>query len=316
MAANTRIIFFGTPEFAVHCLEAMVAAQQNIVAVVTAPDRKAGRGKKWRSSAVCLAAKAHGLPVLQPENLKAPEFLAALRAYDPTLMVVVAFRMLPKQVWSIPKKGCFNLHASLLPHYRGAAPINWAIINGETETGLTTFLIDKKIDTGQILLQEKIPFDPQTTAGSLHDTIATQGGTLILKTIETLETQSRTPRAQPLTGDFKLAPKLTKENTRIRWEQELPKIEALIRGLSPYPGAWTTAITTTEEFTFKIFKAKILLENHHHETGTLVLANKKIQIAHPSGWLLCEELQLPNKRRMTALELLNGYEFDVKTRVK
>ena len=153
MAANTRIIFFGTPEFAVHCLEALVRAQQNIVAVVTAPDRKAGRGKKWRSSAVCLAAKAHGLPVLQPENLKAPEFLAALRAYDPTLMVVVAFRMLPKQVWSIPKKGCFNLHASLLPHYRGAAPINWAIINGETETGLTTFLIDEKIDTGQILNQ-------------------------------------------------------------------------------------------------------------------------------------------------------------------
>ena len=316
MAADTRIIFFGTPEFAVHCLEAMVAAQQNIVAVVTSPDRKAGRGKKWRSSAVSLVAKAHGLPVLQPENLKAPEFIAALKAYRPTLMVVVAFRMLPKQVWSIPKKGTFNLHASLLPHYRGAAPINWAIINGETETGLTTFLIDVKIDTGQILLQEKITLEPYATAGSLHDTLAARGGKLILKTIEVLETQSSTPQAQPITGNYNLAPKLTKENTRIHWEQELSKIEALIRGLSPYPGAWTTAITSKEEFTFKIFKAEILLENHRHENGALVVKNKKIKIAHTSGWLVCEELQLPNKRRMTAHELLNGYEFDEKTQVK
>lgn len=316
MAANTRIIFFGTPEFAVHCLEAMVAAQQNIVAVVTAPDRKAGRGKKWRSSAVCLAAKAHGLPVLQPENLKAPEFIATLRNYHPTLMVVVAFRMLPKQVWSIPKKGCFNLHASLLPHYRGAAPINWAIINGETETGLTTFLIDEKIDTGQILLQEITPLEPNATAGSLHDTLAEQGGQLILKTIEVLETQSSTPQTQPITGNFIPAPKLTKENTQIQWEQELSKIEAFIRGLSPYPGAWTTAITSKEAFIFKIFKAKVLHENHQHKIGALVVAEKKIKIAHTSGWLVCEELQLPNKRRMTALELLNGYEFDEKTQVK
>ena len=164
------------------------------------------------------------------------------------------------------------------------------------------------------LLQEKIPLDPQTTAGSLHDTLATQGGTLILKTIETLETQSRTPQAQPLTGDFKLAPKLTKETHRIRWEQELPKIEALIRGLSPFQEHGQQLSPQQKNLLLKYLSVKILLENHHHETGALVVADKKIQIAHPSGWLLCEELQLPNKRRMTALELLNGYEFDVKTR--
>ena len=313
-SVKPRILFFGTPDFAVCCLQELLANDFSVVGVVTSPDRPAGRGKKLKASAVKEFAMAKELNVLQPTHLKAPSFVQSLQVLNSDVAVVVAFRMLPKIVWSLPKWGTFNLHASLLPQYRGAAPINWALVNGETESGVTTFFIDEKIDTGAILLQEKIQLDTTETAGSLHNRLAILGSKLIIKTIVGLQKGNLTPQAQTNPPKLLAAPKLEKENTRIPWNKPLVTIQNFVRGMNPYPGAWCILTTTEgEEFIMKLFEVEIFYIEHSYPTGTLVVEGKQIRIAHPEGWVNCTLLQLPNKRRMRAADLLNGYRFHKKS---
>ena len=305
----------GTPGFAVTILAAVYESRNKIVGVVTNVDKPAGRGKKISTSAVKDYAVAQQLPLLQPTSLKAPSFIKELQALEADVFVVVAFRMLPKVVWSIPPKGTFNLHASLLPAYRGAAPINWTIINQEKESGVTTFLIDEKIDTGNVLLQEKIQLEKGETAGSLHDKLASLGGKV---TIDTLETLQKGIEAQPqLTdGTEKDAPKLTKENTRIDWNKSLDEIEAHVNGLSPYPVAWTELCENEKTARIKIYGVKVELCSHDYPQQRIVIENKQMKIAHSQGFLHCESIQMPNKRRMEVKDLLNGYSFDPMARLK
>lgn len=312
---SKRIIFFGTPPFAVKCLEKIIEEKFNIVAIVTAPDRPSGRGRQIRTSAVKDFAQARNLPVLQPSNLKNPEFTEKLSELKPDLMVVVAFRMLPKAVWSIPPRGTFNLHASLLPEYRGAAPINWAIINREKYSGVTTFYINEEIDTGAILLQEKVVVEEQDTAGSLHDKVALKGSELICKTIKRIFESSISPQKQETKGTEKVAPKLNKENIFIHWDQPLEVIHAKIKGLSPYPGARSNWIEDQKVAVIKIFEAEILKEKHNFAPNQVIIKDKKILIAHPSGFLNCKILQFPNKKQMRAIDLLNGSSFSNKLEV-
>ncbi len=266
---DLRIVFMGTPEFAVYSLKAIVEAGYNVVGVITAPDRPAGRGRKLQESAVKTYAKEQGLKILQPVNLKAEAFLEELKALEANLQVVVAFRMLPEAVWKMPEYGTFNLHASLLPQYRGAAPINWAIINGEKETGVSTFFIDEKIDTGEMILQEKVAIEPKESAGELHDKLMETGATLIIKTLEELQQGPVSTTSQKDIVELKSAYKLTRENTRIDWEQPLETIFNLIRGLSPYPTAWTTLINGNDEVMLKIYKSEPEPAEHHYPVGKL-----------------------------------------------
>lgn len=305
----------GTPGFAVTILAAILGSKHKIVGVVTTIDKPAGRGKKISTSAVKDYAVAQQLPLLQPSSLKDPTFIKDLQALEADVFVVVAFRMLPKVVWSIPPKGTFNLHASLLPAYRGAAPINWAIINQEKESGVTTFLIDEKIDTGNVLLQEKIQLEKGETAGSLHDKLALLGGKV---TIDTLEALQKGIEAQPqLTdGTEKDAPKLTKENTRIDWNKSLDEIEAHVNGLSPYPVAWTELCENEKTARIKIYGVKVEMCSHDYPQQRIVVENKQMKIAHSQGFLHCESIQMPNKRQMEVKDLLNGYSFDPMARLK
>ena len=312
---SKKIIFFGTPPFAVSCLEKVVEKKFNLVAVVTAPDRPAGRGRKIKSSAVKHFVEAKNIPVLQPTNLKAPEFLKQLNELEPDLMVVVAFRMLPREVWSIPPLGTFNLHASLLPNYRGAAPINWSIINQEKYSGVTTFFINEEIDSGAILLQEKVDIETQDTAGSLHDKLAKKGSELICNTIRGILKGSITPQKQEVRGSEKAAPKLNKKNIFIDWDQPLEAIQAKIKGLSPYPGAKFNWIEDDKKSIIKIFKAEIVKENHPFDPKKVIIKNHKILITHPKGFLNCIILQFPNKKQMNAIDLLNGNSFSDKVQV-
>ena len=312
---SKKIIFFGTPTFAVKCLEKIVEEKFNVVAVVTAPDRPAGRGRQIKTSAVKQFAEAQNIPILQPIKLKAPEFSEQLNELEPDLMIVVAFRMLPKKVWSIPPRGTFNLHASLLPAYRGAAPINWAIINQENYSGVTTFLINEEIDSGAILLQEKVVIEEEDTAGSLHYKLAEKGSELICKTIRGIFEGSITPQKQEIRGSEKAAPKLNKENIFIDWDQPLEAIQAKIKGLSPYPGARFNWIEDDKIAVIKIFEAEMVMENHHFNPKQVIIKDKKILIAHPSGFLNCKILQFPNKKQMNAVDLLNGYSFSNKVEV-
>ena len=312
---SKKIIFFGTTPFAVSCLEKVVEEKFNIVAVVTPPDRPAGRGRKIKSSAVKHFVEAKNIQVLQPVNLKAPEFLKQLIELEPDLMVVVAFRMLPKEVWSIPSLGTFNLHASLLPDYRGAAPINWSIINQEKHSGVTTFFINEEIDSGAILLQEKVDIETQDTAGSLHDKLAKKGSKLICNTIRGILKGSISPKKQEVNGSEKAAPKLNKENIFIDWDQPLDVIQAKIRGLSPYPGAKFNWIEDDKKSIIKIFKAEIVNENHPFDPKKVIIKDHKILITHPKGFLNCVILQFPNKKQMNAIDLLNGNSFSDKVQV-
>ncbi len=305
----------GTPGFAVTALAAIKASKHEIVGVVTNIDKPAGRGKKISTSAIKDYAQEQGLHLLQPNSLKDDNFIAALKALNADVFVVVAFRMLPKVVWSIPPKGTFNLHASLLPNYRGAAPINWAIINREKESGVTTFLIDEKIDTGNLLQQAKIPLMAGETAGSLHDKLAPLGGDLIVTTLDALE-KGIEAQPQKLNGQEKEAPKLTKENTRIDWNQSLLAIEAQINGLSPYPVAWTELIIAEQVQRLKIYAAKAIICSHQYASGSVVVEKNEMKIAHKQGFLSCNSLQLPNKRRMEVKDLLNGQQFPPSTQVK
>lgn len=313
---SLRIIFMGTPELAAHILEAIITAGYQVAAVVTAPDRPAGRGRKVRQSAVKLSALKNNIPVLQPENLKAPSFEKTLKEIRHDIQVVVAFRMLPETIWKLPPKGCFNLHASLLPDYRGAAPINWTIINGEKETGVTTFLIDHQIDTGNILLQQKIPLRPFETAGSLHEKVKKCGAKLTLKTIDLLKSgQAKPIKQETLANSGKKlhnAPKIHKEDRRIWWNAPCADIVNKIHGLSPYPGAFCEVETKKGHFSnLKIFKARPLLSEHNHQSGTILTDNKSfLHFATPDGYVEVTELQLEGKKRMHTEELLRGFRFE------
>jgi methionyl-tRNA formyltransferase len=305
-----RIVFMGTPDFAVGSLKHILEAGLNVVGVITAPDRPAGRGQKLQESAVKQFAIQHGLKVLQPTNLKDGDFLKALEALQANLQVVVAFRMLPKEVWQMPAYGTFNLHASLLPQYRGAAPINWAIINGETETGVTTFFIDEKIDTGNIILQQKEKIYPEDNVGGLHDRLMETGAKLVVETCKLIEKGSLELKAQKDTPELKPAPKIHKETCEIDWTTSLETIYNHIRGLSPYPGAWTTMVQGDKEEQIKIFATKMEEGTHHYNVGTLVVDKKSIKVAVQNGFILLLELQLPGKRRMKVNEVLNGLKLE------
>jgi len=299
----------GTPEFAVAALEELLSAKYNVVGVITAPDRPAGRGRKIRQSAVKTFAIQHDLNVLQPSNLKDPFFLEQLKLLDADLQIVVAFRMLPKVVWAMPKIGTFNLHASLLPEYRGAAPINWAIINGETKTGVTTFFINEKIDTGSILLQEQIDIASTMDVGQLHDELMILGSKLIIKTLRLLQSANYKLVVQPK-NDKKIAPKLNKEICKIDWTNSLNDIHNKIRGLSPYPGAWTILTNKNEKIEVKIYRSEKIINDHDLTPGTLIVDKKEIKVAARDGFLKILDLKLAGKRRMDTRSLLNGYTFD------
>lgn len=312
---SLKIVFLGTPDFAVSVLATVNASKHEVVGVVTNIDKPAGRGKRIHESAVKKYALENKLSLLQPEKLKGDDFIQSLKALKADVFIVVAFRMLPKEVWSIPPKGTFNLHASLLPNYRGAAPINWAVINQETKTGLTTFMIDEKIDTGNLLLQTTVSIDQRETAGSLHDSLATLGGDLVVQTLDKIA-HGITPTPQKTNGSEKEAPKLNKLNTRINWSNSLDEIDALIRGLSPYPVAWTEFVQEEKILPMKIYASEIELTQHNFSLNQLVVEGKQLKVAHTNGFLCIKEVQLPNKKRMLATDLLNGFQFSANAVVK
>ncbi len=306
---NLRIVFMGTPDFAVPVLDALLDAGYDVVGVVTATDKPAGRGRKIHQSAVKRYALKKGLPVLQPTNLKSPEFQQELRALQANLQIVVAFRMLPRGVWEMPEYGTVNLHASLLPQYRGAAPINWAIINGESETGVTTFYINERIDTGEIILQDKTGIGPEETAGALHDRLMLLGADLVLKTVSLIKTNAVKARVQSESGDLKLAPKIHRDTCKLDWEQPVTTLYNKIRGLSPYPAAWTFLYNTEEAQVLKIYNAGMRKESHSHKPGSLIAGKDTLEVAATDGFISLLEIQLSGKKRMHIKEFLNGYKL-------
>ncbi len=298
-----RIIFMGTPEFAVPSLETLLQNRCQVVAVITAPDKPAGRGLKMLASPIKEKALEHGVPVLQPEKLKNPEFLEQLRSYQADLQVVVAFRMLPEAVWAMPRLGTFNLHASLLPQYRGAAPINWAIINGETETGATTFFLQHEIDTGNIVFQEKEPVYETDTAGTLYERLMRKGADLVLKTVRAVETGRYPQIPQDLSQPVKLAPKIFTETCEINFGQTTRQVHDFVRGLSPYPGAWTRINGKV----CKIFRAEKHFLPAGSSAGSIQTDDKTfLHLKTADGWLAVQELQLEGKKRMPVGEFLRG----------
>lgn len=306
---NMPIVFMGTPGFAAHILETLVENGQNIVGVVTVADKPAGRGKKLHESEVKKIAIKHQLTLLQPTHLKDPIFIEALKALNAAVFVVVAFRMLPELVWKIPAKGTFNLHASLLPQYRGAAPINWAIINGEKTTGVTTFFIDEKIDTGAVIDQKAISITESDTAGSLHDKLMTLGADLVIKTLLNIEKGTIDPKSQENEGTLKEAPKIFKEDCRINWSQDGKDIENFIKGMSPYPTAWTQLNQERETVILKVFEATFIKMSHNSKIGSIIKSKKELKIAVRDGFIVLLKIQLPGKRAMNILEVLNGLQL-------
>ena len=304
-----RIVFMGTPEFAVGILDTIIKNNYNVVGVITAADKPAGRGQKIKYSAVKEYALAHNLTLLQPTNLKDERFLAELKALNANLQIVVAFRMLPEVVWKMPKLGTFNLHASLLPNYRGAAPINWAIINGDTKTGVTTFFIDDKIDTGAMILGSKVEIAPDENAGQLHDRLMHLGSKTVLDTLALIEKGNVTTTIQKESPEIKTAYKLNKENCKIDWTKPAIEIYNLIRGLNPYPSAWCFISDKNEEWNVKIHEAIMILENHNYTIGRLICNKKELKIAVKNGFIQVLSIQFPGKKRMSTSELLNGITF-------
>ncbi len=312
---DLNILFMGTPDFAVATLKTLVEHNYNVVGVITAPDRPAGRGRKLKASAVKEYALSQGLTVLQPTNLKNEDFITELSSLNANLNIVVAFRMLPKVVWDMPKYGTFNLHASLLPQYRGAAPINWAIINGEEKTGNTTFFIDEKIDTGHIILQQEIEIDKEENAGELHDKLMIQGSQLVLNTVKEIEKGDVNTIPQPQIENPKTAYKLNKENTKIDWSQNCDTIFNLVRGLCPYPTAWSYLYNPEEKLTIKVYDVSKEIISHSYSIGKLIVLNNEIKVAVKDGFIILKKIQLPGKRAMEAKALLNGYSFDEKAKL-
>jgi methionyl-tRNA formyltransferase len=304
-----RIVFMGTPDFAVGILDTIYQNSYEIVGVITAPDKPAGRGQKVSISAVKEYALAKNLNVLQPTNLKAPEFLDELEQLNANLQVVVAFRMLPEVVWKMPQLGTFNLHASLLPEYRGAAPINWAIINGETKTGVTTFFIDDKIDTGALILSKETSIGENESAGELHDRLMQLGSDAVIETLELIKTEKVTTTLQDSILEEKTAYKLNKENCKIDWTQPGITIFNLIRGLSPYPAAWSYITDGTAEWNVKFYEATFETSSHSKKAGTIFTTKKDFIIYTTDGFLKITCLQFPGKKKMQAHELLNGITF-------
>ncbi len=307
---DLRIVFMGTPDFAVATLKVLVENKYNIVGVITAPDKPAGRGRKLNESAVKLYAKEANLKILQPTNLKHDDFLDTLKALKANLQIVVAFRMLPKVVWQMPEYGTFNLHASLLPSYRGAAPINWAIINGETKTGVSTFFIDEKIDTGDMILQEEIDIDPNENVGSLHDRLMDMGSTLVLRTVNEIKKGHVKTTPQKATKNIRTAYKLNKDNCKIDWNESIDNIYNKIRGLSPYPAAWCILTNGEDTLDVKIYRAEKEITPHTESIGTIISNKKTLKVAVTNGYILLEEIKLPGKRTMDIKSLLNGYTFE------
>ncbi|SEL97945.1 methionyl-tRNA formyltransferase [Maribacter orientalis] len=306
----------GTPDFAVGILDMLVKNEYNIVGVITAPDKPAGRGRKLNESAVKKYALENNINVLQPTNLKNEDFLKTLKSLNANLQIVVAFRMLPKVVWNMPKYGTFNLHASLLPQYRGAAPINWAIINGETKTGVTTFFIDDKIDTGAIILQDETSIEKTDNAEDLHDRLMSLGAKTVLKTVERIQNGNFKTTEQPNLDDLKLAYKIHRETCEIDWNKSIEDIYNFIRGLSPYPAAWTTLENSDSKIITKIYKANMQLEQHDLENGTLIFNKKEMKVAVKEGYLNLEEIQLQGKKRMHIKDVLNGLNLEENAKMR
>ena len=302
-----RIIFMGTPDFAVPTLQTLVESDQNVVAVITAPDKPAGRGLKLNESPVKQYAVSQNIPVLQPTNLKAETFLEELKSYQADLQIIVAFRMLPEAVWNMPPMGSFNIHASLLPQYRGAAPINWAIMNGETETGVTSFFLKHQIDTGDIIFQDKTPILPEDDFGTLYEKLKHAGAALALKTVQAIEAGNVPSQPQASSAELKEAPKIFKETCQIDWNQPAEKIRNFVRGLSPYPTAWTVF----DDKTFKIFKTETVANSDQKvEPGQVITDGKNyIHVQTADGTLNILDLQMEGKKRMSVPELLRGYTF-------
>ena len=320
---EVRIVFMGTPDFAVESLKALVESGYHVVGVITAPDKPAGRGRQLTKSAVKQYAVSNNLTVLQPEKLKNPEFVAELKALNADLQIVVAFRMLPEIVWDMPPMGTFNLHASLLPQYRGAAPLNWAIINGETETGVTTFLLSHEIDTGRIIFQEKVNVGENDTVGDLHDQLMAIGAGLVVKTVDALAEGKVQPVDQAQLIDhpekIKHAPKIFKDDCRIDWTKDTESVRNLIRGLSPYPAAWTEFIHPEKGETMSAKLFSVVRDNSGMAAapGTLLTDGKKyLKIACTDGWLSVTEIQLSGKKRMKVDELLRGFQEMGQWRIK
>jgi methionyl-tRNA formyltransferase len=309
-----RIVFMGTPEFAVGILDTIIKNNYTVVGVITAADKPAGRGQKIKYSAVKEYALANNLTLLQPTNLKDENFLEELKVLNANLQIVVAFRMLPEVVWKMPKLGTFNLHASLLPDYRGAAPINWAIINGDTKTGVTTFFIDDKIDTGAMILSSETEIAPDETAGQLHDKLIHLGSKTVIDTLKLIEKGNVTTTIQKENPEIKTAYKLNKENCKIDWTKSAVQIHNLIRGLNPYPSAWCFICDKNEEWNVKIHEAKMILENHNYDIGSLICTKKEMKIAVKNGYIQVLSLQFPGKKKMSIGELLNGITFFEKTK--
>jgi methionyl-tRNA formyltransferase len=309
--SQLKIVFMGTPEFAVASLDTLVNAGYNIVGVVTAPHKPSGRGMQLNESAVKKYALEKNLKILQPEKLKNPEFINELKSLNADLQVVVAFRMLPEIAWNMPPMGTINVHASLLPQYRGAAPINWAIINGETETGITTFKLQHEIDTGNILLQEKISIDENETAGELHDKLKVLGAKVLVKTIQQIESGSIKEQPQFIIDNSQLtikhAPKIFTETCKIDWNNKTENIYNLIRGLSPYP----CAFTYLHDKMLKIYFGKKELCNHHFPNGSVHTDKKKyLKFACADGFIYCTDIQLQGKKRMNTEDFLRGYKIE------
>ncbi len=311
---DLRIVYMGTPDFAVEALRCLVEGGYNVVGVITMPDKPAGRGHKLQYSPVKQYALEHNLTLLQPEKLKDENFLDELRALKADLQIVVAFRMLPEVVWNMPRFGTFNLHASLLPQYRGAAPINWAVINGDTETGITTFFLQHAIDTGEVIQQVKIPIEDTDDVGIVHDKLMNLGGELVVETVDAIidGTIKSTPQEEmEVVGDLRHAPKIFKDTCRIEWNQSTKKVYDFIRGLSPYPAAWTELKNGNGEvIVVKIFESEKIDEKHQFTSGTLVTDGKKyLKIATTDGFINIISLQLPSKKRMKIDDVLRGYQF-------
>ena len=297
----------GTPDFAVEPLKTLVEAGKDVVAVVTMPDKPAGRGHKLQFSPVKEYALKAGIPILQPENLKSPDFLQELASYNADLQIVVAFRMLPEAVWSMPKYGTFNLHASLLPRYRGAAPINWAVINGDKETGITTFFLKHEIDTGNIILQEKVAIDEEDNAGDVHDKLMYLGADLVLKTLKMIEEDNVITRPQD-DAQASPAPKIFKDTAKLDFDKCAADIRNLVRGMAPYPAAWfNIKLQDGNESMMKIFKVSTEEKNHNYSVGTILTDGKKmLKIACKDGFINLLEVQMAGKKRMAAEDLMRG----------
>ncbi|WP_242920472.1 methionyl-tRNA formyltransferase [Pontibacter liquoris] len=308
MSRELRIVFMGTPDFAVPTLQTLVEHNYKVVAVITAPDKPAGRGQKIQQSPVKEYAVAQGIPVLQPTNLKSEEFLQELRSYQANLQIIVAFRMLPEVVWAMPELGSFNIHGSLLPQYRGAAPINWAIINGEKETGVTSFFLKHEIDTGDMLFQTRVPIQEEDDFGSMYEKLKQEGARLALRTVQAIERDAVQPQPQNTTGEIKHAPKIYKETCQINWNQPARQVRNFIRGLSPYPAAWTRI----GDKNFKIFRTEVL-ENTAYPLapGQISTDNKTfLHVQTAAGALAILDLQMEGKKRMPLQDLLRGYTFN------